>query len=119
MGWVVYATHRPLYPRESEPVPIVQEAGWAPGSVWTSLNDLALTGISSPDSPARSQSLYRLIYPGPKKTKVTITIIRLKPKCFKRSFPFNVCTRFFALYQLPSSQEVINHHAKTYEEVHV
>jgi hypothetical protein len=26
MGWVVNATHRPLYPRERDPVPIVQEA---------------------------------------------------------------------------------------------
>jgi len=32
---VVDATLRPLYPRERDPVPIVQEAGWAPGSVWT------------------------------------------------------------------------------------
>jgi hypothetical protein len=26
-GWVVNATLRPLYPRERDPVPIVQEAG--------------------------------------------------------------------------------------------
>jgi hypothetical protein len=30
MEWVVNATSRPLYSRK-EPVPIVQEAGWAPG----------------------------------------------------------------------------------------
>jgi hypothetical protein len=34
-GWVVNATTRPLYPRERDPVPIVQGAGWAPGSVLT------------------------------------------------------------------------------------
>jgi hypothetical protein len=33
-GWVVSTTPRPLYSRE-RPVPIVQEAGWAPGPVWT------------------------------------------------------------------------------------
>jgi hypothetical protein len=44
--------------------PIVQEAGWAPGPVWTCAKNLALTGIRSPDRPARSQSLYRLSYPG-------------------------------------------------------
>jgi hypothetical protein len=27
MGWVVNATFQPLYPRERDPVPIVQEAG--------------------------------------------------------------------------------------------
>ena len=29
-----------------DPVPIVQEAGWAPGPVWTGAEYLALTGIS-------------------------------------------------------------------------
>jgi hypothetical protein len=32
-GLVVNDTLRPLYPQESDPVPIVQEAGWAPGPV--------------------------------------------------------------------------------------
>ena len=40
-----------------EPVPIVKEAGWAPGPVWTGAENLAPTGIRSPDRPARSQSL--------------------------------------------------------------
>jgi len=35
----------------------------APGPVWTGAENLASTGIRSPDSPARSQSLYRLSYP--------------------------------------------------------
>ena len=51
-----------LYPGK-DPVPIVQEAGWAPGPVWTGVENLAPTGIRSPDRPARSQSLYRLSYP--------------------------------------------------------
>jgi hypothetical protein len=29
LGWVVNATPRPLYPREKDPAPIVQEAGWS------------------------------------------------------------------------------------------
>jgi hypothetical protein len=57
MGWVVYATPRPLYPRERDPVLIVWEAGWAPGSVWTGAENLILAGIRSPDLPARSESL--------------------------------------------------------------
>ena len=44
-------------------LPIVQEAGWTPGPVWTGAENLASTGIRSPDRPARSQSLYRLSYP--------------------------------------------------------
>jgi hypothetical protein len=35
MGWVVNATPRPLYPQERDPLPIVQEVGWAPGPAWT------------------------------------------------------------------------------------
>jgi len=34
-AWVVNATPWPLYLRETGRLPIVQEAGWAPGSVWT------------------------------------------------------------------------------------
>jgi len=48
-----------LYPGK-ELVIIVQEAGWAPGPVWTGAENLALTGIRSPGRPARGQSLYRL-----------------------------------------------------------
>jgi hypothetical protein len=37
---------------------------WAPGLVWTGAENLAPNGIRSPDRPARSESLYRLRYPG-------------------------------------------------------
>ena len=49
-------------PPGKDPVPLVQEAGWAPGPVWTGAENLGPTGIRSPDRPARSQSLYRLRY---------------------------------------------------------
>ena len=49
---------RPLFTPGKDPVPIVQEAGWAPGPVWKGAENLAYTGIRSPDRPARSQSLY-------------------------------------------------------------
>jgi hypothetical protein len=54
---------RPLSTPVKDPVPIVQEAGWAPGPVWTGAENLAPTGIRSPHRTARSQSLYRLNYP--------------------------------------------------------
>ena len=34
-------------PPGKDPVPIVQEAGWAPGPVWTGAENLASTGIFS------------------------------------------------------------------------
>ena len=49
---------RPLFTPGKDPVPIVQETGWAPGP-----ENLAPTGILSPNRPACSQSLYRLRYP--------------------------------------------------------
>ena len=61
--WEVSSTPRPHFTPGKDPVPVVQEAGWAPGPVWTGAENLASTGIRSPDRPARSQSLYRLRYP--------------------------------------------------------
>ena len=60
-GWVVSSTTRPHFTPGKDPVPIVWEAGWAPGPVW-------MGGKSCPhrnsilDRPARSQSLYRMSY---------------------------------------------------------
>ena len=48
-----------------DPVAIVQETGWVRGPVWTGAGNLAPTGIRSSNRPARSESLYRLSYPGP------------------------------------------------------
>jgi len=62
-GGVVKNTPRQLCLRETHPVPIVQEDGWAPGPVRRGAENLAPTGIRSPDRPARSELLYRLRYP--------------------------------------------------------
>jgi hypothetical protein len=54
---------RPLSTPGKDPVPIIQEAGWALGPVWTGAENLAPTGIRSPDRLARSQSVsYILIF---------------------------------------------------------
>ena len=46
-----------LYPGK-DLVPIVQEAGWAPGSVWTGAENLAPTGIRSSERPASRYTDY-------------------------------------------------------------
>ena len=61
-GWVVSSTPRPHFTPGKDPVPILQEAGWAPGPGWTGEKSLPHRD-SIPDRPARSQSLYRLSYP--------------------------------------------------------
>ena len=45
-GWLVSSTPRPQFTPVKDPVPIVQEAGWAPGPVWRAEN-LVPTGIRS------------------------------------------------------------------------
>ena len=61
-GLVVSSTPRPHFTPRKDPVPIIQKAGWAPGSVWTGGKSRPHRDLI-PDRPAHSQSLYRLSYP--------------------------------------------------------
>jgi hypothetical protein len=59
--WVVSATPWPLYPRETGRVPILQEAGCAPGPVWTGVRKrkfLAHAWVRTPNRLARNELLY-------------------------------------------------------------
>jgi hypothetical protein len=50
-------SHAPAaLPPGTDPVPVVQEAGWTPGQVLTVAENLSHTWIRSPDRPARSES---------------------------------------------------------------
>ena len=60
--WVFSSTPRPHFTPGKDPVPILQESGWAPGPVWTGGKSRPHRD-SIPDRPARSQSLCRLRYP--------------------------------------------------------
>jgi hypothetical protein len=53
---------RSLFIPKKVPVLIVQEAEWVPEPVWTGAENLAHTGIRSPDPRDHTQSLYRLRY---------------------------------------------------------
>jgi len=54
-GWVVSSTRRPRFTPRKDPVPILQQAGWAPGPLWT-CGKSRPHHDSIPDRPARSQS---------------------------------------------------------------
>jgi hypothetical protein len=56
-GWSRSNAGRP------DSVLIVQKAGWPPGQVWTSAENLATHRDSISESPAHKESLYRLRYP--------------------------------------------------------
>ena len=51
-GWVVSSTPRPQFTPRKDPIPIVQEVGWAPGPVWT-CGKYRLHLDSNPEPPAR------------------------------------------------------------------
>ena len=69
MGSVVNATPRPIYPGK-EPVLIVQEAGLAPGPVWTGAESVAphRDSIPGPSIPLRVAILTEL--PGLQRTNM-------------------------------------------------
>ena len=62
---MVNRSPRPHFIQGKDPVPILQEDGWAPGPVWRGGKSRPHRD-SMPDLPARSQSLYRLSYPAHK-----------------------------------------------------
>jgi hypothetical protein len=56
----------PRHGRSTPPPPMGKWPGIrCAGPVWTGAENLAPTGFRSPDRPVRSESLYRLSYPGP------------------------------------------------------
>jgi hypothetical protein len=75
--WDGWSTPRPgRFSPEKDSLPVVYEAEWAPGPVWTGAENLAPTGIRSPDRPTRSESLYRLSYPGPQTNTYQVILNR-------------------------------------------
>jgi hypothetical protein len=69
MGWVANATPRPLYSRE-RPCTYFIGCWVGPRAGLDGSENLAPTWIQSPDCPARSEPLYRLRYPGPRRLRV-------------------------------------------------
>jgi hypothetical protein len=55
-----------------DPVPILQEAGWAPRPVWTGVENLAPTGIRSLDCLAGSSVAILTELPGPAERCLTV-----------------------------------------------
>ena len=62
-GWVVSSTPRPHFTPAKDPVPILQEAGWAPGRVWTGGKSRPHRD-SIPDRPPRSSVAIPTELPG-------------------------------------------------------
>jgi hypothetical protein len=86
-----------------DPVPIVQEAGWAPGPVWTGEKSRS-HGDSIPDRPARSSVAIPTELPGP---PVFIYPFTIQPLGCTVDYRLICClgvnTKFFtfSVYDLP------------------
>jgi hypothetical protein len=64
-----------VLPPEKTRYPLYRRLGEVPAPIWARAENLAPTGIRSPDRPARSESLYRLSYHGPQSNSVLIKCI--------------------------------------------
>ena len=108
-GWVVSSTPRPHFTPGKDAGPILQEAGWAPGPVWTDGKSRPHRD-SIPDRPVRSQSLYLQSYPAHSLAKTSsrlwgplsslFTVPREFTQCGKGGLAVNLST-------LSSSAEVL------------
>jgi len=91
-GWGVSVTRRPLFIPGKHAVPVVQEAGWSPGLVWTGAENLAPTRIRFPGRPARSQLLCQLRYLAHVlthiHTKISTQIVSFLIEQFKLCLPY-------------------------------
>jgi hypothetical protein len=67
-------------PLGRDPVPVIQEAGWTTGPVWTSAENLATIRTRFPDRAVRSESLYRLQCPALRRVAL-IAIWRFRTFC--------------------------------------
>ena len=83
MGRRVSSTPRPHFTPGKDPVPLLQEAGWATGPVWKGGKSPSHRD-SIPDRPSRNQSLFKLQVCGRKFT------IKVLPLSFGLKFCHNL-----------------------------
>ena len=85
-GWVVSSTLQPHFTPGKDPLPILQEAEWAPGPFWRCGKSRSHRN-SIPDRPAHSQSLYQLSYPAHEVSKLHTKIRFLVSNTCKLATP--------------------------------
>jgi len=93
--WVVSRTPRPHFTPGKDPAPILQEAGWAPGPVWTGGKSRP-NRDSIPDRPARSSVAIPTELPGPHCTKDTTQLLNCSDILYN-----NIIYLFTAIGLLP------------------
>ena len=89
---MVSSTPRPNFTPGKDPVPTLQEVGWATGPVWTCGKSLPHRD-SIPDRPARSSVAIPTELPGPLKRTV---IFKIKDKILRTKLNYLIRFREFA-----------------------
>ena len=87
---MVSSTPWPHFTPGKDPVPILQEAGWAPGPVWTGAKSRPHRD-SIPDRPARSSVAVPTELSGPPKCRISAGFIRTNGATCNTGCP--VCVR--------------------------
>ena len=83
-GWVVSVTPRPLFTPGKDLVPILQEAGWTPGPVWTCGKSRPHRN-SIPNRPARSSVTIPTELPDPHIIHIYIYSMYTHPRTHART----------------------------------
>ena len=122
-GWVVSSTPRPYFTHQKDPVPVLQEAGWAPGPVWMGGKSRPHRD-SIPDSPARSQSRYRLSYRAhSQQTKIEINVhqklTRLQSGFVSEKTLFSRSRESSAATHTHSRSKIITVESQNFEETYI
>ena len=78
-------TALPPSPVRETRYPLHRRLDWRPGPVWTGAENLARTGIRSPDRPARNESLFRLSYPRTNITSCRPVCLTTRPRTRSKS----------------------------------
>jgi hypothetical protein len=99
--WGVSVTPRRIITPGKDPVPIVQEVGWALRPVWTGAVNLALPiRIQSPGRLARSQSLHPINYPAQKFGRRQS---KFKKPCVELALWQNLATEYLLIFSSPAN----------------
>jgi len=101
--WVVSSTPRPHFTPGKDPVPILREAGWAPGPVWTGGKSRPQRD-SIPDRPTRSSVAVPTELPGPLSFSLCSSINTYKCSIFWSSdISMKACSSKVHVFQMQPS----------------
>ena len=117
-GWVVSSTPQPHFTRGKNPVPILQEGGWAPAPVWTGGKSRShrdsIPGPSNsfkipkqiPNIPGDITVIFDRQLPGLEQSTNCLYCCLVSKRCLYLRFPLDINKNYFRCY---SMEETLGH----------